>query len=302
MRTWHPVVLILTFLVLIACIGDEIVEEIGDMLNVMPEYNGYYYKLVNDVDERSVERYWKKMRAMYDMYLNDDMNIYYTIVPNKSIYTDDESAREYYNNIVEILNSSVDIAEYIELSDVLALENYYKTDDHWKQETLEKVVKRLGDKMGFSVDFTKFTENEVADFIGMYNTQVEELTPETLVYLNGEYTDKAKVDYFQNPEITDIYDVEKLTSDVMYDVYLSGVSPVITITNEFAENERELIIFRDSFASSLTPLLLEAYSKITLIDSRFIMMDLVGDYVDFQDQDVLFIHCDLIINNSLLLK
>ena len=280
--------LLLTVFILISCAQEE----------ALPNYKGYYYKPVKELDERSVERYVEKMQAIYDMYLNEDMNVYVTAVPNKSLYIEKNLMEEYYNKIAEALK----LYNYIEISDTLNLEKYYKTDDHWKQETLEETVKRLGDEMGFSIDFTKFTENKFEEFIGMYNSDIENLTPETLIYLTSEYTDNAVVSYFQYPNITDIYNVEKLTSQTMYDIYLSGVSPVITITNELAETERELVVFRDSFASSLIPLLLEAYSKITLIDSRFIMMDLIGDYVEFTNQDILFMHCDLIINNSLLLK
>ena len=261
-------------------------------------HDGYYYKTPKEIYERSVERYIEKIQAMYDMYLNEDMNVYVTVVPNKSLYIDDKS----YYTIAEMLRNNIAIADFIEIADTLKLESYYKTDDHWRQETLEETVKRLGDKMGFVIDFTKFTENKYDDFIGMYSSQIEKLLPETLIFMTSEYTIGANVDNFANPDMTDVYDIDKLHTDNMYDIYLSGVSPIITVTNELAENDRELIIFRDSFASSIAPLLLEAYSKITLIDSRFILMDIIGDYVEFSNQDILFMHSDLIINNSLLLK
>ena len=43
-------------------------------------------------------------------------------------------------------------------------------------------------------------------------------------------------------------------------------------TEENTENKtgRELVVFRDSFASSFVPLLVEGYDKITLIDTRYI--------------------------------
>ena len=261
-------------------------------------HDGYYYKTPKEIDERSVERYIEKIQAMYDMYLNEDMNVYVTVVPNKSLYIDDKS----YYTVVEMLCNNIAIADFIEIADTLKLESYYKTDDHWRQETLEETVKRLGDKMGFVIDFTKFTENKYDDFIGMYSSQIEKLLPETLIFMTSEYTIGANVDNFANPDMIDVYDIDKLHTDNMYDIYLSGVSPIITVTNELAEKDRELIIFRDSFTSSITPLLLEAYSKITLIDSRFILMDIIGDYVEFSNQDILFMHSDLIINNSLLLK
>lgn len=46
-----------------------------------------------------------------------------------------------------------------------------------------------------------------------------------------------------------------------YNVFLGGPSALIEIENSEASNEKELIIFRDSFASSLTPLLISEYQK-----------------------------------------
>ena len=37
-----------------------------------------------------------------------------------------------------------------------------------------------------------------------------------------------------------------------------------------ADTEKELVIFRDSFGSSISPLLINYYSKITIIDNRYI--------------------------------
>ena len=39
-----------------------------------------------------------------------------------------------------------------------------------------------------------------------------------------------------------------------YSVFLSGSKSLLTITNPSADTDRELVIFRDSFASSLAPL------------------------------------------------
>ena len=66
--------------------------------------------------------------------------------------------------------------------------------------------------------------------------------------------------------------------------------------------EKELIIFRDSYGSSLAPLLIPYYSKITLIDLRYINYDIVANLTDFEHKDVLFIYSAQVINNSNLLK
>ena len=63
-----------------------------------------------------------------------------------------------------------------------------------------------------------------------------------------------------------------------------------------------MIIFRDSFGSSITPLLIPYYSKITVIDNRYIASDYLTNYIEFNDQDVLFLYSTLIVNNSGSLK
>ena len=62
------------------------------------------------------------------------------------------------------------------------------------------------------------------------------------------------------------------------------------------------IIFRDSFASSLAPLLLEEYSKISLVDLRYMRLEDLGQFIEFKGQDVLFLYSTLLINNSNVLK
>ena len=84
----------------------------------------------------------------------------------------------------------------------------------------------------------------------------------------------------------------------MYDIYLSGATPLITIDNPNAKTKKELLLFRDSFGSSIAPLLVQEYSKITLIDIRYISSDLLDQYINFEKQDVLFLYSSLILNQN----
>ena len=83
-----------------------------------------------------------------------------------------------------------------------------------------------------------------------------------------------------------------------YEMYLSGPVSLITIENQDTTSDKELIIFRDSFASSITPLLTEAYSKITLVDIRYLRSDFLDKFIDFNHQDILFLYSSLVLNNS----
>ena len=77
---------------------------------------------------------------------------------------------------------------------------------------------------------------------------------------------------------------------------------LITIENPNADSDDELIVFRDSFGSSIAPLWVEGYKKITLIDIRYLYSGMLGNYIDFENQDVLFLYSTLVLNHSETLK
>ena len=66
--------------------------------------------------------------------------------------------------------------------------------------------------------------------------------------------------------------------------------------------EKDLIIFRDSFGSSIAPLLVQGYDTVTLIDVRYISSAMLSRFVEFTDQDVLFLYSTLVLNNGTTLS
>ena len=78
---------------------------------------------------------------------------------------------------------------------------------------------------------------------------------------------------------------------------------LLTLENSSNTSGKELIMFRDSFGSSLAPLLIEKYSKITMVDLRYIGSKYLESVLNLSgNEDVLFIYSNVIINNSFTLK
>ena len=100
----------------------------------------------------------------------------------------------------------------------------------------------------------------------------------------------------------DVYNRELAKSKDPYEFFLSGAKSLLTIENPNAATDKELLIFRDSFASSIAPLFAEGYSKITLIDIRYLAPQLLGNFVTFNGQDVLFLYSAPVLNNSVTFK
>ena len=272
--------------------------------------NDNVFKMEYPLNTNSVYKVSEKMNKVYDLYLKD-MNVFYAIIPDKNYFRREENTHLImdYDKLEVLMREHVENMQYIDIMSVLELDDYYKTDPHWKQERLDKVVKAIGKEMNFEKDMEGivYTEKEYSPFYGAYYGQSAlNIKPDRLTYRTTPTIENALVYNSENPESNDqqlpVYDEERLGKMDSYDIFLSGATPLLTIENPSNLTGKELIIFRDSFGSSLTPLLLEEYSKITLVDLRYMSSDNIGDFIDFKDQDVLFLYSTLVINNSNVLK
>lgn len=263
------------------------------------------YKIEYPLKEKSVKNAAEKINFIKEKYL-ENMEVYYAIIPDKSFYLDEKYGyiKLDHERLVEIMQENIENIKYIELSDCFNKNSYYKTDLHIKQEEYEKAVNKISKSMEKEeIDFSKFEKKKITDFYGTYYGQImKDVGKDEIICLIDENTKNSVTYNLENNQKREIYDLEKLNSKDLYDIFLSGAVPIIEITNNTQKNNDELIIFRDSFASALAPLLLKNYSKITLIDIRYVSTDILDKFIKFEKQEVLFLYNDLILNNSLILK
>lgn len=234
--------------------------------------------------------------------LSSDNNVYIMIIPDKNYYLEDDVFLQIDYDYIYNEIDKLDITN-IDIRNIMTLEDYYKTDTHWKQEQLEKVVIEMSKVMQFNYNKEPLKENIFNNFYGVYYGEAAiNKNSDNLIYLTSESIDRAKVKYLEDRELDTVYNINNLESLDSYGIYLNGSQSFIEIFNDNSVNDKELVIFRDSFASSLTPLLVSSYKKITLIDIRYITSDSYRSLIDFTDQDVLFMYSTLIVNNSVTLR
>lgn len=264
------------------------------------EKDGAIYKIEYPLKENNVEKTANKILEIYDKYL-DGMKVYYAIIPDKNYYlnSDDYLVMD-YEKMKKIVNGKLSKLNYIDIWNELELKDFYSTDLHWKQECLGNVVNKIEVEMGISVTSNEMYEKEnVGKFYGIYYGQILTDVDADDMYILTNNNIKACSTYnYETNKTGSVYD-KKETID-KYDIYLSGATPLITIDNSNAKNEKELILFRDSFGSSIAPLLIENYKKITVIDLRYMSSDLLSRYVEFDNQDVLFLYSSLVLNQNIL--
>ena len=270
--------------------------------------DGYAAKIEYPLNGKAIKQATDKFREIYDDYMRGtDDNVYYSVIPDKNYFMADKHGYPVmdYDRLVDLMRQGMDFADYIDIFPALSLDDYYRTDLHWKQENLGPVVDRLGEAMGRADQLSDRYTETVHDkpFNGVYAGQSAlPLESDRIVCLQNDATAASTVHRLDNDTSAPVYQLDKLTGRDPYDVYLGGALPVLTIENPLARTDRELVIFRDSFGSSLAPLLLEGYAKITLIDIRYMNSSLIGDFVTFTDQDVLFFYNTIILNASVMFK
>ena len=276
--------------------------------NKLFEAGGGIYKIEYPLQPEKVLSLCKKLTAVQTRYL-DGQQVYYAIVPDKNYYLPKSGTYLLmaYDELVTLMGENMrEDAQYIDLFDSLTTENYYKSDGHWRQETLKPVVDKLYRGMGINAQFdpSQYEARRSAPFYGAYYGQLVGMAPpDTLCWLENRATKDAVVTRLDTPgENLPVYYEDGLKGMDAYDVFLYGAIPLIELENTHNETGRELIVFRDSFGSSLAPLLLENYSRITLVDLRYITQDLLGEYIDFAGQDILFLFSTTIINNSDIIR
>ena len=271
-------------------------------VNKIYKYNDFLVEQIYPLDEKSVTNLTNKINYIKDSYLNETNKIYYSIIPDKNYYTDNSHLKLDYDKMKQIMKNNLKDLQYIDVFQDLKLDSYYYTDSHWKQEKLQSVAKTIADNMNFSIT-QNYNEQKVATFKGVYAGQLPINTKEDEIkILVNDVMANVNVYNYETKEQGGIYNFKKLNGYDKYDIYLSGATPLIEINNQNNKTNKTLVIFRDSYASSLAPLLTEGYSKITLVDTRYISPKILNEYVDFENADILILYSTLVINNSMALK
>ncbi len=275
---------------------------------------GHISKIDEPLNAEMLTHAAERFAHIYDTYLKDtDANVYFSVVPDKNMFLAEKNGYPSidYPQLITAMREKTDYMEYIDILPLLSLEDYYTTDTHWRQEKITDVADALVSAMQpemqkqYPADY--YTVHAVEyPFYGVYAGQyARKVKADSLSYLTNSALQDYIVSYYDTgkPVIGAMYNMDKAAGKDPYEMFLSGAAPLIMIENPDAAQKRELVLFRDSFGSSIAPLLMRDYSKITLVDIRYIQSDFIGNFVDFQSADaVLFLYSSSLLNNSLALR
>ncbi len=302
--------------------------------------DGQVSKYWNELNAGAVKNAAIKFNKIYNKHLKN-MNVYYSIIPDKNYYMAAQNGYPSidYNKFVGIIKANTNKnMQYIDLFGELNVDDYYATDIHWRQEKIIKIAQKYAKVLGFEIS-GKYEQVVKEPFYGTYYGQSAlPISGEKLIYLTNDILDNCKISQVKINTIK--LPVKKITNFVKkrinkdlklpkttetaftfeeakfyreeffenvdpYDLFLEGTQkPLIIIENDNATTEKELIIYRDSFGSSLAPLLAEGYKKITVVDVRYMSTAILdaNNLIEYKDgQDVLFVFSTDVLHNSSIL-
>lgn len=278
--------------------------------------DGYIVKVESSFNEDFVKNSINILSHILDTYFKDGKgDKFVSIIPDKNYYfsKDYGYASPDYDKLVADVREALKGTEYIDLFDSLELEDYYKTDTHWNQPEILGALYALAEGLGvrdyLSGEYEKVTID--GDFFGVYHGQSAlNPKPDKITYLTNESIAGSKLyNYGTRLEEVPMYNLDLFDGEDSYNVFLSGAAgnPVMRIVNNKCENKDTLIVFRDSYGSSILPLLSEAYKTIYVIDIRSIdynitenwngLYEVIPENV-FASSDVLFLYSTLVFNSD----
>lgn len=225
------------------------------------------------------------------------------LVPNAAtVYSDKLPKYAKSEDQIAVINEMYDAINVntIDVTSTLLEHNeqdnlYYKLDHHWTTHgaylAYEQFCKYKGFEPVLEEDFKIKTVTD--EFYGTVFSKVNDYTAKG-DKIDLYYYDKWKLNVtYSTKEGPDdsVYNLDYLKEKDKYSLFLNNLNALVTIENENADSDDELVVVKDSYANSIVPFLLKHYKKIYVFDTRYYRMP-VSKFVNDNDKikDVLILY------------
>lgn len=287
-----------------------IIKNNSEKLLGKTEINGIYTeedRMIQSWSDYSKPLTDKSLQALNDFAeRHSEVPVYFMLAPTaQEIYSDTLPANapvKSQKNYIKYCYDALPAVVCIDVTGTLT-ENrdryiYYRTDHHWTSLGAYLGYAAAAQKMNYTaVSLGEFNiEHASGNFLGTLYSKTLDLsvTPDvidfytlaagdpevTLTTVSGEEVNKHDSLYFK----------EYLKKKDKYSAFLGPNSPVINIKSNLTDNDRKLLVFKDSYAHCLIPFYTKSYSEITVLDMRYINAD-YQTMINVEDFDqVLFVY------------
>lgn len=180
---------------------------------------------------------------------------------------------KYLNDMQNLIGES-----FINITDTFkknkdSIDLYYKTDHHWTTDGAFLAYQEWCKSMGIkALDETDFDINVVSDeFYGTYYSKARYtgINPDVIKQYVPKGNYEYKVDFDLGKKQTDtLYNEKFLEKKDKYSYFLDSNHSLIDIKTN-VDNDKKLLIIKDSYANSFTPFAVNHFSEVYVVDLRY---------------------------------
>lgn len=269
------------------------------------ENNGIYFGkdgfLLEKFEKPSEEILNNNINSIVQLSKNSSKNVFLMIVPNSvAVYSDKlpNYATTYsQKDVLDYIEDKIkDSAKFINIYNTL-LENksnniYFQTDHHWTARGAYYGYKGFLEAEGIKpISIENFNIETVSNnFFGTYYSKAiqNRKTGDRIELFKPQNPPRIVVDYKDEERKTDsLYELNHLKEKDKYAVFLDGNHALLTITTN-VDNNRELLVIKDSFAHAMIPFLTNHYKTIHVIDPRYYNLS-VTEYIAENNIDTILV-------------
>ena len=231
-----------------------------------------------------------------------DIPTYFVLVPN-SIYINSDKLPENVlvpnqEDIINNVYSNVKNTKNINVTSALKEENkikslYFKTDHHMNSDGAYVVYREFCNNANIQPvqieDFNKITVTN--DFLGTFDSkaQLVNQTPDEILVYENEINTNIEEAIYDKETTKSIFNEEFLTGKDKYSYFLNGNNSKAIIKTK-VDNNKKLLVIKDSYAHIMSQFLCENYSEVHFLDPRYTNFD-YKEYVQENGiTDILFLY------------
>lgn len=216
------------------------------------------------------------------------------------------------NKFIQLVRQKTGAARMIDVASALSAHKneyiYYRTDHHWTTLGAYYAYASAGETLGYTpMEKSEFDIRKASDdFNGTlyFKSGYRGVKPDEIFFYTpkrGSPLERLVIGAGKEAQTFDsIYFTDWLSKNDKYSAFLNGNQAVEKIYTK--TQGKKLLILKDSYAHSLVPFLMNHYSLITMVDTRYLVQPL-GEVLSLQSYDqVLFIYNTDTFNTDTTIK
>ena len=170
---------------------------------------------------------------------------------------------------------------------------FYRTDHHWTTKAAYLAFNGLAKSWSLPVNKVKYEFFSVSDsFQGTLasSSGVGNSTDEIQICVPTSPKISIVANYESSSKKTaTLFDKDKLSQKNQYEVFLGGNFDKVIISTS-ADTDNALLLFKDSYANCMIPMLTPYFSKIVVIDPRYFSDSLSAVMKEYRFTHILFVY------------